>query len=194
VRRAGVQARGLLGDGDVAHSARTPWGERASGSLGHHANEILIASIVAIVLLRLKPLPGLFGLTVPLAVFALVVLSWLLLRQHDRRLCEQCLLSMPLNPSEQAIRYRRRFWMAHTGSEPRFLVPYLVVLLSSNFATSTLGVLVWAAVQLSMVYLILAYSTHRRLQPWCPWCSEHGGGDHVEDTPPVLPNDDRQLV
>lgn len=178
----------------MAHSARTPWSGRASDSLGHHANEILIASIFAIVLLRLKPLPGLLGLTVPLAIFGLVIMSWLLLRQHDRRLCELCVLSMPLNPSEQALRYRRRFWMAHTGSEPRFLVPYLVVLLGSNFATSTLGQLVWAVVQLSMVYLILSYSTHRRLQPWCPWCSEGGGGDHVDDTPPVLPNDDRQLV
>jgi hypothetical protein len=188
-----VGKRRLVGD-DVADSAHTPWSERAGDSLGHHANEILIASIVAIVLLRLKPLPGLLGLTVPLAVFALVLVSWMMLRHHDRRLCEQCVLSMPLNPSEQATRYRRRFWMAHTGSEPRFLVPYIVVLLGSNFATSTPGVLIWALVQLSMVYLILSYSTHRRLQPWCPWCSEGGGGEHVDDPDPVLPNDDRQLV
>lgn len=171
-----------------------PWGARASVSLGHHANQILIASIVAIVLLRFAPPPGLFGLTVPVAVFGIVIISWMLTRQHDRRLCEQCLLSMPLNPSEQAVRLHRRFWMAHTGSEPRFLIPYVVVLLSSNFATSTIGTLCWAGVQLSMVYLILSYSTHRKLQPWCPWCSEHGGGSHVDDLPPVLPNDDRQKV
>lgn len=171
-----------------------PWRGRAADSLGHHANEVLIASIVASVALGLKPLPGLLQLTVPIAVFAVIVLSWILMRQHDRRLCDLCLLSMPLNPSEHAARYGRRFWMAHTGSEPRFLVPYLVVLIGSNFATSTPGRLCWAAVQLSMVYLIMAYSTHRRLQPWCPWCSEGGGGDHVEDLPPVLPNDDRQLV
>lgn len=134
------------------------------------------------------------GLTVPIAIFGIVVLCWVLLRQHDRRLCEQCMLSMPLNAAEQATRYHRRFWMAHTGSEPRFLVPYIVVLVSSNFATSTIGVLCWAAIQLSMIFLILAYSTHRRLQPWCPWCSEHGGGSHVDDLPPVLPNDDRERV
>jgi hypothetical protein len=45
-----------------------------------------------------------------------------------------------------------------------------------------------------MVYLIAANATHRRLQPWCPWCSEGGGGSEVDDRPPVLPNDDRQLV
>jgi hypothetical protein len=165
-----------------------------SDVLGHHANEILIVSIVAVVALGLFPLPGLFRFTVPLALFGVVLLSWLLMRQHDRRLCEQCLLSMPLNPSEKAGRLKRRFWMAHTGSEPRFLIPYLVVLISSNFATSTVGRIGWAIIQLSMIYLIMSQSTHRRLQPWCPWCSEGGGGSEIEEPDPVLPQDDQQLV
>jgi hypothetical protein len=162
--------------------------------LGHHANEILIVSILAVVAVGLFPLPGLFAFSVPIAMFGVVLLSWLLMRQHDRRLCEQCLLSMPLNPSQQAVRYKRRFWMAHTGSEPRFLIPYLVVLISSNFATSTVGRIGWAVMQLSMIYLIMSQSTHRRLQPWCPWCSEGGGGTEVDETPPVVPHDDRQPV
>jgi hypothetical protein len=171
-----------------------PWRGRAADVLGHHANEILIVAIVSAVAIGLKPLPGMFAYTVPIALFGVVLLAWLLMRQHDRRLCEQCLLSMPLNPSEKAIRYKRRFWMAHTGSEPRFLIPYLVVLISSNFATTTLGRMAWAAVQLTMVYLIMSQSTHRRLQPWCPWCSDGGGGEEVDETPPVVPHDDRQLI
>jgi hypothetical protein len=162
--------------------------------LGHHANEILIASILAVVAVGLVPLPGLFFFTVPIALFGVVLLSWVLMRQHDRRLCEQCLLSMPLNPSEKSVRYRRRFWMAHTGSEPRFLIPYLVVLISSNFATSMIGRVGWAVIQLSMIYLIMSQSTHRKLQPWCPWCSAGGGGSEVDEPDPVLPQDDRQLV
>jgi hypothetical protein len=162
--------------------------------LGHHANEILIASILAVVAVGLVPLPGLFFFTVPIALFGVVLLSWVLMRQHDRRLCEQCLLSMPLNPSEKSVRYRRRFWMAHTGSEPRFLIPYLVVLISSNFATSMIGRVGWAIIQLSMIYLIMSQSTHRKLQPWCPWCSAGGGGSEVDEPDPVLPQDDRQLV
>ncbi len=154
-----------------------------------------MTSIVAIVVFELRPLPGMFAVTVPIALFGVLVLSWLLMRQHDRRLCELCMLSMPLNPSEQATRYKRRFWMAHGAAESRLMAPYLVVLIGSNFATTTpTGRLCWAMIQLSMVYLILSYSTHRRLQPWCPWCSEDGGGDHVADVPPVLPHDDRQLV
>jgi hypothetical protein len=163
--------------------------------LGHHANEILIVAIVAVVAVGFFPLPGLFTFTIPVAMFGVVLLSWVLMRSHDRRLCEQCLLSMPLNPSEKAVSYKRRFWMAHTGSEPRFLIPYLVVLISSNFATTTtIGKIGWALIQLSMVYLIMSQSTHRKLQPWCPWCSDGGGGSEVDDPAPVVPNDDKQLV
>jgi hypothetical protein len=83
--------------------------------------------------------------------------------------------------------------MAHTGMQPRFLVPYLVVLIGSNFATSTIGRIGWAIIQCSMIYLVLSYSTHRKYQPWCPWCREGGGGEHVEDPPLILPDDDRQF-
>jgi hypothetical protein len=178
----------------MAASARIPWGERAGDRLGHYANSLLMGSIVVVVGLGLYPLPGILAFTVPVALVAVVLLSWMLMRQHDRRLCEQCVMSMPLNPSEKALRLKRRFWMAHTGSEPRFLIPYLVVLVSSNFATSTVGRIGWAAIQLTMVYLILSQSTHRKLQPWCPWCSDGGGGEEVDETPPVLPHDDRERV
>jgi hypothetical protein len=155
---------------------------------------MLIAAIFGTVALGLKPLPGLVGITVPIALFGLVLICWMLMRQHDRRLCEQCMLTMPLNPSEKAARYQRRFWMAHTGSQPRFLIPYLVVLISSNFATSGIGRIGWALIQLTMVYLIMAQSTHRKLQPWCPWCREGGGGAEIGEQPPVLPSDDRLHV
>jgi hypothetical protein len=52
----------------------------------------------------------------------------------------------------------------------------------------------WAIIQLSMIYLIMSQSTHRKLQPWCPWCSAGGGGSEVDEPDPVLPQDDRQLV
>jgi hypothetical protein len=178
----------------MAESAGLPWGERLSATLGHHATNMLAGAIVAVVGIQLLPMPPLMALTVSLTLFAFVLLCWLLMREHDRRLCEQCVHEIPLNPAEHAKRYQRRFWMAHTGSEPRFLGPYLIVLVSSNFATSGIGRVGWALVQLSMVYLILSQATHRKLQPWCPWCRDGGGGEEVDETPPVLPNDDRQLV
>ncbi len=185
--------------GSATHAAGGSWDDRSFGgrlaaTLGHHATELLVLTIGAAIAVGVRPLPGLLGLTVPLALFGLVIATWVLMRQHDRRLCESCMAAMPLNAAEQATRYKRRFWIAHTGSEPRFLVPYLVVLLGSNFAMQQIGRPLWAAIQLSMIYLVLSQTTHRRFQPWCPWCSGGGGGQEVDETPPVLPHDDHQLV
>jgi hypothetical protein len=174
--------------------ARLPWGERLSATLGHYAINMLAAAIVAVVAVQFVALDPLTILTISVTLIAFVLLCWLLMREHDRRLCEQCVLEIPLNPSEQAKRFQRRFWMAHTGSEPRFLVPYLTVLIGSNFATTTIGRFGWALIQLSMVYLLVSQSTHRKLQPWCPWCQQGGGGSEVDETPPVRPNDDRLPV
>jgi hypothetical protein len=154
---------------------------------------MLIGAIIAVIAVTVMPLPGLLGFTVPVALFGFVILCFVLMRQHDRRLCEMCMLSMPLNAAERASVYQLRFWLAHSATDPRIVGPYLIVLLGSNFAIGIITVWGWAAIQLTMVYLVLAYSTHRKLQPWCPWCSEGGGGSHVEDLPPVLPRD-RQLV
>ncbi|HEV7205295.1 MAG TPA: hypothetical protein VGN18_11855 [Jatrophihabitans sp.] len=174
--------------------ADVPRTQRMADRLGHYSTGMLMGAIGGAIAIGLFPPPGLLAITLPVLLFAFVIVSWLLMRHHDRRLCEHCVLSMPLNPSEQANRFQRRFWLAHTGSEPRFLIPYLAALIGSNFLTTTLGRVAWAVIQSSMIYLVLANTTHRRLQPWCPWCSGGGGGEEVDETPPVLPNDDRQLA
>jgi hypothetical protein len=197
VRRAtGCGAASPLVRGIAAMDAHgLPRSSRAAALLGHHACSVLCASIVAVVAVGLVPPPGVLAFTVPVLLFGFVILTFLMMRQHDRGLCEACVHSMPLNPAEQATRLHRRFWMAHTGSEPRFLLPYLVVVIGSNFATSVPGRVLWAAATLSMIYLLLSQSTHRKLQPWCPVCSGGGGGgEEVDTTPPVLPHDDRQLT
>jgi len=167
---------------------------RAAEVWGHYSSEVLIGSIFASIIVALYPPPGLLALTLPLALFAFVLASWIIMRKHDRKLCEMCMSSMPLNPAKEAERCKRRFWMAHTGSEPRFLVPYMAVIIGASLAFSTIGAIPWAIIQSSMIYLILSQSTHRRLQPWCPWCSDGGGGQEVETPEPVVPHDDRQLV
>jgi hypothetical protein len=173
-----------------------PWTARVADGWGHYAPEILSVSIIAAIVVGLHPPGGPLTFTVPIALMTVVLASWLLMRRHDRRLCEQCIAAMPLNAAEKSARYRRRFWMAHTGAEPRFLVPYLVVLIGSNFFPGLWGKIVWAIIQCSMIYLISSHVTHRRFQPWCPWCSDGGGGtDRDTDlTPPPLPDNDRQLV
>lgn len=176
--------------------ARDRLATRVADVWGHVAPEVLCASIVASILLGLRPPQSALLLTLPIALVAVVLISWLLMRRHDRRLCELCMAAMPLNAAEQAVKYKRRFWMAHTGAERRFLIPYLAVLIGSNFFPGTWGRIAWAIIQSSMIYLIMSHVAHRRFQPWCPWCSPGGGGSEREDdvTPPPLPDNDRQLV
>jgi len=178
----------------TAAYAHESWSLRLADAWGHRSPELLSMSVLAAIVVGLRPPPGAFALTLPVALLLFVLGSWVMMRRHDRRLCEQCAAAIPLNAAEQAARNQRRFWMAHTGAEPRFFIPYVIVLISSNFAMSTIGRIGWAAIQLSMVYLILAQSTHRRLLPWCPWCSDGGGGSEVEAPEPVVPHDDRQPV
>src|SRR5690349_10419478 len=92
---------------------------------GHWSPQLLIASIVAIIVLGLRPAPP-TPTTLLMSAFllAFVIVTWLLMRQHDRRLCEACAASIPLNPAAQAARYRVRLWLVHRGSDPRIAVAY----------------------------------------------------------------------
>jgi hypothetical protein len=164
------------------------WAGRASDRWGHWGAGVLIASIMAAIVLGVRPPPAGNPLAVylPLTLFALVILSWVKMRQHDRRLCELCAYAVPLNASEQAQRMQRRFALAHLSERRALVVGYLVVLVGSNglllFGMS--GRLGWALVQSTMIYLVLAYSSHRRFQPWCPRCS----GGHGEREPIAAPD------
>lgn len=179
-------------------SASIPRSNRGFGRWGHWGTRILIGAIVGTIALVLKPLPSDSpgAVLVPVALFSIVIASWLMMRQHDRRLCEDCMSAMPLNASEVATRYRRRFALTHLGSNMRVVAAYLVVLIGSNFVLldahllpATMGRYVWAAIQATMIYLVLSYSTHRKLQPWCGICNGGGGGDNDDvDAPEPVPS------
>lgn len=163
---------------------------------GHYAPQLLSGAILVAIALGIRPIsPSMLTLLGTMSLLTFVLITWLLMREHDRRLCESCAASMPLNAAEHAARFQRRFWLAHAGGNWRVVVPYLVVLIGSNFLTSTPGRVFWAAMQSTMIYLILAYGSHRKLQPWCPWCSGGGGGTEENAPEPDLPRGDRrQLV
>jgi hypothetical protein len=112
------------------------------------------------------------------------------MRRHDRGLCEMCVAALPLDAAERAARHRLRFRVAHCGAQPRLVLTYLAVLVLANFAPGSWGRLLWVAVQLSLVYLLRCAVTHRRLQPWCPWCRE--GGEKDPSSPDPRPR--HQLV
>jgi hypothetical protein len=164
---------------------------------GHWAPQLLnVAIVISIGLgLRQSP-PSALILLVTISLLAFVLVTWLLMRQHDRKLCESCAASIPLNASEKAQRYGRRFRVAHLGTNMRVVVLYLGILLGSNWLlTVPYGRFAWAAIQSSMIYLITAHATHRRLQPWCPACSGGGGGEEPFVPEPERPRGNgRQLV
>ena len=162
---------------------------------GHWGSQVLIAAILVTIAIVLRPLPSDSPAVtlVPILLVLTVVTSWRLMRQHDRRLCEDCLRGLPLNPAQDADRFRRRLMLAHLAGDRRVVVGYLLLLLASNLALdpgpvpSVVGRALWAAVQSTMVYLMLAYGTHRRLQPWCPQCGGGGGDRQDADAPDPLP-------
>ena len=98
-----------------------------------------------------------------------------------------------MNPAESAAQYQRRFAVAHASSERQFMIGYLIGLALSNVLLYSPGsrpapaaLVLWAACQYSLVYLILAHTTHRRLQPWGPRC--RGGSKAGTDAPEPVPS------
>ena len=176
--------------------AGVPITRRVAARWGTSHRELLMASVGAVIVLNVFPPSGALLLTAPVALISFVLVTWMFMRAHDRRLCEYCVAAMPLNPSELATRYRRRFWLTHNGASAKFALPYLAILVASNAIPGQAGRIVWALAQSSLIYLLAAYTTHRRLQPWCPWCKGGGGGhDDEPATPePVEPERRRQPV
>ena len=166
------------------------WGGPAASRWGHWGAAWLVACVVALIGLATDPFGrGSIGAIVaPIVLFGCVVAGWLAMRRHDRALCEACVRVMPLNASEVAARYKRQFAVVHAGSNRLLVIAYLAVLVGSDLVLLRHGAAAracWMVIQSSMVYLVLAYSSHRRFQPWCPQC-QGGDGDKERDPAPDL--------
>jgi multisubunit Na+/H+ antiporter MnhC subunit len=166
-----------------------------SDRLGHWASNVLIVSILTAIVIGVCPLPaGSFvSICVPILVMAVVIASWLKMREHDRRLCEWCAQAIPLNVEAAAARLHRRFAIAH-ASERRWLMgSYITVLIASNglLWLGLYGRIGWAIAQTSVIYLVVVAGSHRRFQPWCPQCREGNGGRERMAAPDPLPQGGR---
>jgi hypothetical protein len=164
---------------------------------GHAGPRIFAGVLAAMALLAVLPItypPGGKQL-VSFAVIALMIVTLVEMRKHDRALCERCVADFPLNPAQEAETHRRRLEAAHLLAERRaatwYLVAILVACLLPLVAPAPLrapALLLWLAALASLVYVMQSGVTHRRLQPWCPQCGPQGGSDQVE-TPEPTPLD-----
>src|SRR4051812_14968670 len=102
-----------------------------SSFAGHHAPRILLGVVAALVALTVAPMPaqvstqllfgGLMTLMVLTVVLAVAIFS------HNRKLCERCISSVPLNASAVASKYSARFRVAHFFERKLFALAYLAV-------------------------------------------------------------------
>ncbi len=154
--------------------------------IGHYAPWLLAALVGGLVVMTLVPA---VSSAVPwqlllLALAAAVYLGFSVL-SHNRHICERCIASLPLDASATAVRYAVRFRVAHLFERKLFALGYLSAVMTSALLHShAVGRYGWALAESSLVYLLLVYVTHQRLQPWCPHC--RNGGE--EQTTPTTPN------
>jgi hypothetical protein len=154
--------------------------------VGHYAPWLLATLVGALIALTLIPAAARFVPWYTFAlVFAVVVLLALAIFAHNRKLCERCVASMPLDASTVASRYAMRFRVAHLFEQKAFAFGYLGVVVGSAFLSGhPVGKYGWAATEASLVYLLFVYVTHQRLQPWCPHC-RNGGEELTTPTSPT---------
>lgn len=157
-----------------------------SRTAGHYAPWFLAGLVCGLIVLTVVPaLSGSVPWPILLAVWGGAGYLALCVFAHNRRLCEKCIGSVPLDASKVAERYGVRFRVAHLFEHRALAFSYLAAVLGcAALAAHPIGRYAWAVAQASLVYLLFVYITHQRLQPWCPRC-RHGG--EVE-TAPSTPN------
>lgn len=114
---------------------------------------------------------------------------------HERHLCLRDLDDAPLLDPQAAVDQHRRALRIHHNRR-QYLValitgvlPLAILLVMTGQASYPVGVKL-ALTALAAIgvaancYVGYIQATHRRLQPWCPWCRRNDGGDPVVSPTP----------
>ncbi|HKT05034.1 MAG TPA: hypothetical protein VJT31_36425 [Rugosimonospora sp.] len=156
--------------------------------VGHYAPRMLTTLVGLLIVLTLVPAAAAF---VPWQALTLIMVATvgltLSIFAHNRHLCERCVSGMPLDASAVAARYGLRFRAAHLFERKLLALGYLATVVGSAILSANpAGRYAWALSQASLVYLLLVYVTHQRLQPWCPYCGNGGEENTTPSTPSPL--------
>lgn len=177
----------------------TYWFKRAAKLRHRHYGDVLEAVLVGVLIVALFATYGTdAGVGVVLVAQYLIVVPQVMQRRHRKGPhCLECVREMPLNPAESARepgRARRglRAFHAMTGTLPRFWLGAVLTLtlwvLGAGPVYAMLGM--DGAAERANVFLSLgllysvtlgwACRTHKRLEPWCPYCDDDGDEDDEE--------------
>lgn len=111
----------------------------------------------------------------PLTMIVLVA-SLVALYLHARRLCESCARSMPLDCAQQAQKQRVHLHLVHVlDSNKKAYWGVLIALIVALIIVHGVAAVVLSVLfKLSGAEIVYGSVTHKKLQPWCPWCGERG--------------------
>jgi hypothetical protein len=154
--------------------------------VGHYAPRLLVVLVAGLITLTLVPaIPVEIAVPVLVVLLAVTLVLAVSLFAHNRGLCERCIASLPLAASAAANKYPLRFRIAHLFERKVFAFGYVAVIAATSLLYfHPAGKYAWAVAQLSLVYLVLVYTTHQKLQPWCPYC-KNGGEEQTTPTAPT---------
>jgi len=159
---------------------------RMSRFVGHYAPWVLVVLLGFLIALTVAP--ALFSVVPWQALASLLIVALFLavaIFAHNRHLCERCIRSVPLDASTVASRHAVRFRVAHLFEHKVLAFGYLAAIVASALLYAhPVGRYAWAVAQASLIYLLLVYVTHQRLQPWCPQC-RNGGEELTAPTAPT---------
>jgi hypothetical protein len=140
--------------------------------IGHYSDWLTIMNLMLISTVIVFPETSLSteATLLSLAITAVCVVTGCV---HDSHLCERCIRETPLDASAQAARYHRRLRLFHSISSLKLWIVIFAVAIMLypviqyfDLPKQPVPLLIFGFTAVSVLSII----THRRLQPWCPYC------------------------
>lgn len=159
----------------------------------HYGTNIIIAYLLIAMVVFPLPLPDpIYFVLVGILALLLVVGQSASLWHSYGDLCEKCISTMPLNPQAKAERQKRFLQTFHRmyGSPRRTMVTSAIqaalavgTLASAFLAPDVVTSVLLEVMLLDLLVVHVTGNSHRKYQPWCPWCRDDGGHGDVASAP-----------
>lgn len=159
--------------------------------LGHNAIAIYVGALLISAVDEIVQDVLLLKLTAVICLGFGAFATFLLIAYHDRQLCHHCMKEVPfLDPQAKVDKHIKKLRFAH-----RYALQYaillgaiglsLVELIAHFFGFKNVAISLVSTVGILIALVTVGYANrlHSRLQPWCPYCKNHGHGDDHHEVP-----------